>query len=106
MSILGIDVGYKNTKITGELGTDIFASTVKKGTNDFNKSITLSYLGQDYTIGEPTGSVSVGLDKVDDEVFNVCLLTAIARNIRGTVDPNVKLVTGLPIDYYQHRKTN
>jgi plasmid segregation protein ParM len=104
MSIIGIDVGYKNTKIYSKFGEDLFSSTIREGVDDFNKGIQVSIDGKDYTVGEATGKVSVKLDKINDETFRVCLYTAIARTMKDYVDNNVILVTGLPIDYYKSQK--
>jgi plasmid segregation protein ParM len=102
--IIGVDVGYKNTKVWTKYGGDLFPSTIKHGISDFNKSLTLEIHGETYTVGEETGRVSVKLDKIYDETFRICLFTAIAKSMKDNVDLNVKLITGLPIDYYKSQK--
>lgn len=102
--IIGVDVGYKNTKVWSKYGGDLFPSTIRHGINDFNKSLTLEFQGESYTVGEDSGRVSVKLDKIYDETFRVCLFTAIAKSMKDNVDLNVKLITGLPIDYYKSQK--
>lgn len=102
---LGIDVGYSHTKTVFDGGEDVFKSTVKEGVIDINKDSTvIGFDGKEYTVGEK-GSISIDSNKVYDEVFEVCLLTAILRNVDQDLKViNVNLVTGLPVSYYKHQK--
>jgi plasmid segregation protein ParM len=100
--IIGVDVGYTYTKTATKEGTDIFRSTVKEGSLDINKSITIEYQGKEYTIGEK-GSYSVDLNKTQDETFLICLYTAIAKAMQHNSD-EIDLVTGLPVAYYSSQK--
>ncbi|OOM17234.1 StbA protein [Clostridium saccharobutylicum] len=102
--ILGIDVGYSNTKVNGKDGTDIFLSTLEEGTNEVNKkAIKIEYKGKEYTIGEQTGDFSTDLNKIHDPIFEMCLYTAIARQMKDTVE-DIYLVTGLPAEYFKSQK--
>lgn len=102
--ILGIDVGYSNTKICSKEGNDIFLSTTEEGTNEVNKkAIKIEYKNKEYTIGEKTGKFSVDLNKIKDETFILCLYTAIARQMKDTV-ADIELVTGLPAEYFKSQK--
>jgi plasmid segregation protein ParM len=100
--IIGVDVGYTYTKTATKEGTDIFRSTIREGSLDINKSIILEYQGREYTIGEK-GSYSVDLNKTQDETFQLCLYTAIAKAMIYNSD-NINLVTGLPVAYYSKQK--
>jgi plasmid segregation protein ParM len=100
--IIGVDVGYTYTKTATKDGEDIFRSTVKEGSLDINKSITVEYECKEYTIGEK-GSYSVDLNKTQDETFLLCLYTAIAKAMQNNSD-EVDLVTGLPVAYYSKQK--
>lgn len=100
--IIGVDVGYTYTKTATKEGTDIFRSTIKEGSLDINKSITVEYQGKEYTIGEK-GSYSVDLNKTQDETFLLCLYTAIAKSMQYNSD-NINLITGLPVAYYSKQK--
>lgn len=100
--IIGVDVGYTYTKIATREGTEIFRSTVREGSLDINKSITIEYQGQEYTIGEK-GVYSVDLNKIQDETFLLCLYTAIAQSMKYNTE-NINLVTGLPVAYYSKQK--
>ncbi|MDP4146783.1 MAG: ParM/StbA family protein [Bacillota bacterium] len=102
--IMGIDVGYSNTKVCSKEGVDIFRSTVAQGIVDINKSIQIEFQGKEYTIGENNGIFSVKINKINDIAFKLCLFTAIARNLRNG-DENVELVTGLPVQYYKEQKS-
>jgi plasmid segregation protein ParM len=100
--IIGVDVGYTYTKTATKEGTDIFQSTVKEGSLDINKSITIEYQGKEFTIGEK-GSYSVDLNKTQDETFQLCLYTATAKAIQHS-SGEINLVTGLPVAYYSKQK--
>jgi plasmid segregation protein ParM len=100
--IIGVDVGYTYTKTATKEGTDIFRSTIREGSLDINKSITVEYQGKEYTIGEK-GSYSVDLNKTQDETFLICLYTAIAKALQCNSD-EIDLVTGLPVAYYRSQK--
>ena len=102
--ILGIDVGYANTKVYSKNGTDIFLSTTEEGVNEVNSNaITVEYKGKKYTIGEITGSFSTDLNKINDKTFKLCLYTAIARQMKNSV-ADIDLVTGLPVEYFKNQK--
>jgi plasmid segregation protein ParM len=100
--IIGVDVGYTYTKTATKEGTDIFRSTAKEGSLDINKSIVIEYAGKEFTIGEK-GSYSVDLNKTQDETFQICLYTAIAKAMQHS-SGEVDLVTGLPVAYYSKQK--
>lgn len=100
--VLGVDVGYYATKVYGEYGRDIFLSTVQEGSYDYNDSIVVEFEGKTYTVGERSGDFTVDTNKIDNEVFKICLFTAIARSIKD--DAQVYLATGLPIQYYSKQK--
>lgn len=99
--IIGVDVGFSHTKTATKEGEDIFRSTVKEGSLDINKSITIEYEGREYTIGEK-GSYSVDLNKIQDETFQLCLFTAIAQ--AANTSDEINLVTGLPVGFYSKQK--
>jgi plasmid segregation protein ParM len=101
--IIGVDVGYRTTKVyTGE-GSDIFGSTVQQGRIDLNRdSIVIGCQGRELTIGE-RGAYSVDLNKIEDDTFRFCLYTAIVRAMKYSIE-EVYLVTGLPISYYSKQK--
>lgn len=100
--IIGVDVGYTYTKTSTKDGEDIFRSTVREGSFDINKSITVEFGGKGYTIGEK-GSYSVDLNKTQDETFRLCLYTAIVQAMKYNTE-NINLVTGLPVAYYSQQK--
>lgn len=109
MLIIGGDIGHKNAKMCfghKESDTDIFKSTVGDVRNDVlgkNKDIIVTYNGRELAIGTDYGAYSVEDDKSKDEVFKICLFTAIARVMTKDVE-NISLVTGLPINYYKRYK--
>jgi plasmid segregation protein ParM len=103
---LGIDVGYSHTKVCMENGTDIFLSTLEEGTNEVNKNaIKIEFDGKAYTVGEKTGNFSIDLNKINDPIFQLCLYTAIARQMQDANVADIQLVTGLPADYFKSQKS-
>lgn len=106
MRTLGIDVGYYSTKVTSRTGNDIFVSTVSEGIFDINNTaIKVEFEGNEYTIGEKSGSFSVSLNKIEDFTFRLCLFTAIARQLKYSSEKEiVNIVTGLPVQYYSNQK--
>jgi plasmid segregation protein ParM len=100
--ILGVDVGYTYVKTVTSEGEDILRSTIKEGSLDINKSITVELNGKEYTVGEK-GSYSVDLNKTQDDTFQICMYTAIARAMQHNSD-EINLVTGLPVAFYSSQK--
>lgn len=95
MTILGVDVGYTYTKTSEGV---IFPSKIAEAdTISTGDKITIG--NKSYFIG--TGISTFDLNKIDSEVFKVCLIASIAKS---TPDNDVKVVVGLPIGQYQNQK--
>lgn len=101
--IIGADGGYYNTKYKTMDKRGIFTSVVSEDDLDLNTSMQVEYEGKKYSVGT-SGSFAADTQKIDDEIFKICLYTAIADAMPGDVDYQVQLVTGLPIAYYQEQK--
>lgn len=110
---VGIDVGYLYTKSCFGMGDtsqdcDIFKSVIREDKIGLGNSIHVKIEDKEYTVGDNKGIFSGDLNKIDDEVFKVCLYTAIARaieksqrnNFRDDFD-SIELVTGLPVGQYK-----
>lgn len=111
MLIIGGDIGHKNAKTcfgNSKHDLDIFRSTVAEVDNDVlekRNDIVISYEGRDYAVGTEYGAYSVEDNKSKDDVFKICLFTAISRAMHNTIE-DVSLVTGLPLNYYKrYRKS-
>lgn len=103
--IIGADIGYFNTKYTTKNKKGLFTSVIERDTLGLNKSMLVTYDGVTYNVGS-TGSFVADSDKTNDINFKLCLYTAIADGMQGSVDNSVQLVTGLPIAYYTNQKDN
>ena len=95
MTILGVDVGYTYTKTSEGV---LFPSRIAQ-TDAISSGDQITIDGTAYFIG--TGASTYDLNKIDSEVFRVCLIAAIAKS---TPDNDVKIVVGLPIGQYQTQK--
>lgn len=106
MLIIGGDIGHKNAKTCFGHGTkdiDIFKSTVSEvdmNVLEKRKDTIIHFGGRDYTVGSEHGAYSVEDNKSKDDVFELCLFTAISRIMQSTI-ADVSLVTGLPLNYYK-----
>lgn len=109
MLIIGGDIGHKNTKTCfghGAKDVDIFKSTVSEVGMDVlekREDTVIHYGRRDYAVGSEYGAYSVEDDKSKDDVFKLCLFTAISRITQSTI-VDVSLVTGLPLNYYKRYK--
>ena len=102
--ILGIDVGYSHTKVTGEGQQFSFKSTISEGINDVSNAIKIEYNGKEYTIAENNGIYANDLEKIHSLNFQLCMFTAIAKAMKGNDSETIQLVTGLPAQYYAAQK--
>lgn len=102
--ILGIDVGYSHTKTIGENIGFSFKSTVEEGALDISNDLVVEYGGKTYTVGEENGLYATEINKIHSLNFQLCLFTAIAKAMGNKTTEDIKLVTGLPAQYYQAQK--
>lgn len=102
--ILGIDVGYSHTKVTGEKVEFGFKSTIEEGALDIGSSLVLEDNEKIYTVGEDAGIYATDINKIETENFEICLYTAIAKAMGRKSTEIIDLVTGLPAQYYQEQK--
>lgn len=93
--IKGVDAGYTYLK-TPEI---IFPSKITTRERILNDSIEVGLDGKVYTIGE--GDVITDLNKVDNELTRLIILTGLAKS---TECNNLYVVTGLPIAQYNAQK--
>lgn len=109
MFIIGGDIGHKNAKTCfgkTDKDLDLFRSTVAEVDNDVlekRNDIIINYNNRDYAVGTEYGAYSVEDDKSKDDIFKICLFTAVARGMSSPIE-DVSLVTGLPLNYYKRYK--
>lgn len=96
MEITGIDVGYSFTKTHTGL---MFPSRMTKTEPMLGYGNVLRWKGETYFIG--TGSGTVSLNKVDEEITAVLSLYALCGTLQ---QEKCRVVTGLPIGQYASQK--
>lgn len=101
---ISVDVGYNSTKHLGAKGVDQFLSTVKERKSELENGIIVEYEGKEYIIGDINGYPSSDANKINDSTFRLCLFTAIALNMTTATDTDVRVITGLPMQYFKHQK--
>jgi plasmid segregation protein ParM len=93
---LGIDLGNEITKTSRMIK---FASRISKGHKDMNTNdIKVIYKNEPYTVG--IGTPVIGVNRIYSDMYDICLLTAIAKsNNDEVIEENV--VLSLPPDLYE-----
>lgn len=100
---IGIDVGYYNTCYVTEGVKKLFTSIAEEDSMNLSDNLAIELDGKKYTIGV-TGTFTSNSNKIEDEVFKLCLYTAIADSMKTSMDLDVHVITGLPIAYYIDQK--
>lgn len=91
----GIDLGNDFTKTSKLIS---FPSRIKNGHQEMNKDeIKVEYKGKKYTVG--TGTPVLGNNRIYSEMYDICLLTAIAKSSKDDVI-EAEIVVGLPPELY------
>jgi len=66
---------------------------------------TVEYNNRTYLIGNDDGFTSIEQTRDKDAIFHICLYTAIAATMSSTIDNNVRVVTGLPTQFFAEQKS-
>lgn len=66
---------------------------------------TVEYNNKTYLIGNNDGFTSMEHSRDKDSIFHVCLYTAIAATMNTQVDNNVRVITGLPAQFFAEQKS-
>lgn len=103
--LFAADIGHNRSKICYSNNydeIDTFRSTIKLNTRLMSNSSSTNVIidNKNWVIGTAEGTFSSEDDKSKDNVFHLCLLTGIAKNMKRNID-TVQLVTGLPMNYYK-----
>jgi plasmid segregation protein ParM len=103
---ISADIGYNTTNFIGENIESSFLSTVKEKIHELETAkYTVEYNNKTYLIGNNDGFTSTEHNRDKDIIFHVCLYTAIAANMKTTVDHNVRVITGLPGQFFAEQKS-
>ena len=103
---ISADIGYNTTNFIGQNIEGSFLSTVKEKTHELETAkYTVEYNNNTYLIGNPDGFTSIEHTRDKDVIFHLCLYTAIAANMISTIDNDVRVVTGLPAQFFAEQKS-
>lgn len=99
------DVGYNTTKFIGEDKEGFFLSTIREKKHELETAkYTVELNGKTYLIGNNDGSTSSEQSREKDNIFHICLYTAIAASMKIGTDNNVRVITGLPAQFFSEQK--
>lgn len=104
---ISADIGYNTTNFIGDNIEGSFLSTVKEKIHELETAkYTVEYNNSTYLIGNDDGFTSIEQTRDKDAIFHICLYTAIAANMSSTIDNNVRIVTGLPAQFFAEQKSS
>lgn len=102
---LSIDLGYNTTKVKAGEEFFSFLSTIKEKTHELELSQDILRVeDKEYLIGVEDGFFTTETDRSKDPVFEILFLNAIAKGIKGNIDDNVRIITGLPMNIFKDFK--
>ena len=102
---ISADIGYNTTNFMGDNIEGSFLSTVKEKIHELETAkYTVEYNNRTYLIGNDDGFTSIEHTRDKDAIFHICLYTAIAATMSSTIDNNVRVVTGLPTQFFAEQK--
>lgn len=102
---ISADIGYNTTNFIGPNTQGSFLSTVKEKLHELETAkYTVEYNNKTYLIGNNDGFTSMEHSRDKDSIFHVCLYTAIAATMNTPVDNNVRVITGLPAQFFAEQK--
>lgn len=104
---ISADIGYNTTNFIGENIEGSFLSSIKEKTHELETAkYIVDYNGKTYLVGNTDGFTSTEQSRDKDAIFHICLYTAVALSMQFSSDHNVKLVTGLPAQYFAEQKAS
>ncbi|MFT8348810.1 StbA family protein [Clostridium saccharoperbutylacetonicum] len=102
---ISADIGYNTTNFIGHSMEGSFSSTVKEKIHELETAkYTVEYNNKTYLIGNDDGFTSTEQTRDKDIIFHICLYTAIAATMTSTIDNNVRVITGLPAQFFAEQK--
>lgn len=103
---ISADIGYNTTNFIGDNIEGSFLSTIKEKTHELETAkYVVEYNNRTYLIGNDDGYTSIEQTRDKDVIFHICLYTAIAATMSSTMDNNVRVVTGLPTQFFAEQKS-
>ncbi|EKQ57812.1 MULTISPECIES: ParM/StbA family protein [unclassified Clostridium] len=104
---ISADIGYNTTNFIGHGMEGSFSSTVKEKVHELETAkYTVEYNSKTYLIGNDDGFTSIEHSRDKDIIFHICLYTAIAATMTSTIDNNVRVITGLPAQFFAEQKNS
>lgn len=102
---ISADIGYNTTNFIGSNVEGSFSSTVKEKMHELETAkYTVEYNNKTYLIGNDDGFTSIEHSRDKDIIFHICLYTAIAAAMTSAIDNNVRVITGLPAQFFAEQK--
>lgn len=102
---ISADIGYNTTNFIGHNIEGSFSSTIKEKMYELETAkYTVEYNNKTYLIGNYDGFTSTEQSRDKDIIFHICLYTAIAASMTSTIDNNVRVITGLPTQFFAEQK--
>ena len=104
---ISADIGYNTTNFIAQSMEGSFSSTVKEKIHELETAkYTVEYNNKVYLIGNDDGFTSTEQSRDKDGIFHICLYTAIAATMNSTIDNNIRIVTGLPAQFFAEQKSS
>ena len=104
---ISADIGYNTTNFIGNNIEGSFSSTVKEKMHELETAkYIVEYNDKTYLIGNDDGFTSIEHARDKDIIFHICLYTAIAATMTSTIDNNVRVITGLPAQFFAEQKSS
>ena len=105
---ISADIGYNTTNFIGENGIEgSFLSSIKEKSHELETAkYEVEYNNKTYLIGNTDGFTSTEQTRDKDAIFHICLYTAIALSMSFSNDHNVRLITGLPAQFFAEQKSS
>lgn len=104
---ISADIGYNTTNFIGDNGEGCFLSTIKEKTHELETAdYIVEYNNRTYLLGNIDGFTSTEQSREKDAIFHICLYTAIAASMRSSVDNNIRIITGLPAQFFSEQKNS
>lgn len=104
---ISADIGYNTTNFIGDACEGSFLSTIKEKTHELETAkYVVEYNNKTYLIGNIDGFTSTEQSREKDAIFHICLYTAIAAGMKTSIDNNIRIVTGLPAQFFAEQKTS
>ncbi|MGL5381511.1 Alp7A family actin-like protein [Clostridium sp.] len=104
---ISADIGYNTTNFIGDNAEGSFLSTIKEKIHELETAkYIVEWNNKTYLVGNTDGFTSTEQSRDKDAIFHICLYTAIAASMTTTVDHDIRIVTGLPAQFFAEQKAS